>query len=74
MLSVERGNFLIKLQESSATQEKIDTLLKELERLGLGVVSGDTAHEVQPTRSAPAPTSVNLILVDRSFTELSPEL
>ncbi|KAF9780514.1 P-loop containing nucleoside triphosphate hydrolase protein [Thelephora terrestris] len=45
-------------EESSATQEKIDALLKELERLGLRVDSGDTAHEVQPTRSAPAPTAL----------------
>jgi hypothetical protein len=74
MLSVERGNFLIKLQESSATQEKIYALLKELERSGLGVDSGDTAHEVKPTRSAPAPTSVNFILIDRALGELSPGL
>ncbi|KAF9785094.1 hypothetical protein BJ322DRAFT_1020694 [Thelephora terrestris] len=37
--------------ESSATKEKIDALLKELDRLGLGVAGGDKAHESLPTRS-----------------------
>ncbi|KAF9780480.1 hypothetical protein BJ322DRAFT_295454 [Thelephora terrestris] len=36
-------------EDSSA---KIDALLKELDSFGLGVDSGDTAHEAQPTRSA----------------------
>jgi hypothetical protein len=55
-------------------KDKIDALLKELDSLGLGVDSGDTAHEAQPTRSAPVLTSVNLILIDRAFVDLSTEL
>ncbi|KAF9780486.1 hypothetical protein BJ322DRAFT_295702 [Thelephora terrestris] len=39
----------------------MDALLKELDSLGLGVDSGDTAHEAQPTRSAPVLTALEEI-------------
>ncbi|KAF9780436.1 hypothetical protein BJ322DRAFT_1213591 [Thelephora terrestris] len=48
-------------EESSATKENIDALLKELDRLGLGVDSGDTAREVRPTQSAPTLTALEEI-------------
>ncbi|KAF9780491.1 hypothetical protein BJ322DRAFT_295993 [Thelephora terrestris] len=38
-------------EESSVTKEKIDALLKELDRLGLKADGGDVANALQPTRS-----------------------
>ena len=44
------------------TKEKIDTLLKELGRLGLGADGVDVANKLQPTRSDAALASVDFVL------------
>ena len=68
VLSFERGARLIGRYELSATKEKNGALLKELERLGLGVGGGDAAHKLRPTRSDAVLALVNSVLV-RSLIE-----